>query len=216
MNRVPQIGDPIALRDAAGLVYASRVEGVDDGEIAVARPADLRAALVYDIGLALDLIWTEPSGIHVLPTQLSSTAVDNHIRLWKLTLTGEPWTEQRRNYVRVPLSGRVALTPTQPPQDGAGEPIEATFIDLSEVAMQCGVDLPRDDPRIAVGRELACRFTIVDQDFDVAGAVIIVRAGAAARESRIVVQFEPSRAAADALRKQVFRIQIATRREQQA
>jgi hypothetical protein len=213
MNRVPQIGDPIALRDTGGLVYASRVEGVDEGEIAVARPSDLRAAVVYDIGLALDLIWTEPTGIHVLPTELSSTAVDNHVRLWKLTVTGDAWTEQRRNYVRVPLSGRVVLTPTQPP-DGTPEPIEASFIDLSEVAMRCGVDLPRDDPRIAVGQEMVCRFTLAGEDFDVNGAVIIVRPGMSARGSSIVVQFEPSRAAADALRKQVFRIQIANRREQ--
>jgi hypothetical protein len=214
MSRLPQIGDPIALRDAGGLVYASRVEGIDDDEIAVARPADLRAALVYDVGLALDLIWTESTGIHVLPTELASTAVDNHIRLWNLTVTGEAWTEQRRNYVRVPLSGRIVLTPTQL-LEGAPEPVEATFIDLSEVAMQCAVPLPRDDPRIAVGQTLVCRFTIGDENFDVNGAVIIVRPGTSPRESRVVVQFGPSRAASDALRKHVFRIQIAIRREQQ-
>lgn len=215
MSPAPQIGEPIALRDAGGLVYASRVEGIDDDEIAVARPADLRAALVYDIGLELDVIWTESTGIHVLPTQLTGTAVDNHIRLWKLTMTGEAWTEQRRNYVRVPLSGRVVLTPTQL-LEGAGEPIEATFIDLSEVAMQCGVALPRDDPRIAVGQNVVCRFTIAGEDFDVNGTVTIVRPGASARGSRIVVQFGPSRSASDALRKHVFRIQIAIRREQQS
>jgi hypothetical protein len=214
MNRLPQIGDPIALRDAGGLIYASRVEGIDDDEIAVARPADLRAALAYDIGLELELIWTESTGIHVLPTQLAGTAVDNHIRLWNLAVTGEAWTEQRRNYVRVPLSGRIVLTPKQL-LAGAGEPIEATFIDVSEVAMQCGVDLPQNDPRIAVGQNMVCRFTIAGEDFDVDGTVTIVRPGASARGSRIVVQFGPSRTASDALRKHVFRIQIAMRREQQ-
>jgi hypothetical protein len=212
MSDVPQIGDPIALRDSAGLIYGSRVEGIDDDEITVARPADLRAALVYDVGLELELVWTEATGIHVLPTELTGTAVDNHIRLWNLTVTGDAWTEQRRDYVRVPLAGRILLTPAEAP----AEPIEATFVDLSEVAAQCSVDVPQDDPRIAEGRNVACRFAIDGDDFDVEGTIIIVRPGATARESRIVVRFAQSRAASDALRKHVFRIQIAIRREQQS
>lgn len=224
MNRVPQIGDPVALRDAAGLLYASRIEGIDDDEIMVARPADLRAALEYDIGLELDLVWTEASGIHVLPTQLCGTAVDNHVRLWQLVITGDGWTEQRRDYVRVPLSGRIVITPVTANQQAspdagpsaASEPIEATFVDISEVAAQCSVDTARDDPRISVGRAVKCRFAIGDDDFDIEGTIIIVRPGTTVRESRIVVRFARSRAASDALRKHVFRIQIASRRDQQS
>lgn len=211
MSSMPKVGDPIALRDAGGLIYASRVEGVDDDEITVARPADLRAALVYDVGLELEVVWTEATGIHVLPTELTGTAVDNHIRLWTLAVTGDPWTEQRRDYVRVPLSGRIVLTPVDEP----AEPIEATFVDLSEVAAQCSVGVPQDDPRLAPGRNVLCRFAIDGEQFDVAGSIIIVRPVAGARETHIVVRFAQSRAASDALRKHVFRIQIAIRREQQ-
>lgn len=220
MSHVPRLGDPVALRDPAGVLYASRIEGVDDDGISVARPADLRAALSYDIGLELELVWTEASGVHVLPTQLAAASVDNHVRLWHLTVTGEGWSEQRRDYVRVPLSGRIVITAA--PGAGASggtaeppEPIEASFLDLSEVAAQCGVGAARDDPRIAIGRAVTCQFAIEGDDFQIDGTIIIVRPGATARESHVVVRFAPSRAASDALRKHVFRIQVARRREQQ-
>lgn len=224
MNDLPRLGDPVALRDAGGLLYASRIEGIDDDEISVARPDDLRAALEYDLGMELEVVWTEASGIHVVPTTLAGMSTDNRVRLWQLTVTGDGWTEQRRDYVRVPLSGRIVLdgaagsagASSSPGDTEAPDgPIEATFVDLSEVAAQVRVELAPTDGRIAIGRAVSCRFAVGGDDFVVDGTIIISRAGTTAHESRLVVRFSPSRAASDALRKHVFRIQVERRREQQ-
>ena len=220
MDGRPSIGDPVVLRDADGLVYSSRVEDVDDDMIAVARPADLRAALEYPEGMELELVWTLSTGIHVLPVELAGTSVDNHIRLWHLAVTGDGWSEQRRDYVRVPVVGRIALEPVDDETEpGLGAAVDADrtlhgqLVDLSEVATQCAMPVATDDPRIAVGTPVRCEFGVNGQSFDIRGTVAIVRIGASARDTRVVVRFDGSRAVADALRKQVFAIQIAMRRE---
>lgn len=212
-------------------MYASRIEGMDDNTITVATPADLRAAQTYDIGLEVDVVWAERSGIHAVPTQLAETSVQRNLRLWHLEITGSGWTEQRRDYVRVPLTGRVVLTPVlksanaepgdlpnvtaQESTDNVGDIIEAQFVDLSEVAAQVAVGLARDDRRIALGRAVQCAFTLNGANFEIRGKIAIVRPGTSPRESRAVVAFEHSRVESDALRKEVFRIQVAIRREQQ-
>lgn len=232
MSDLPQIGDPVTLRDLRGFHYASRVEGMAEKSISVARPADLRASLEYDVGIELDLVWTEGSGIHVLPTELAGTSVEKRIRLWHLTVAGGGWTEQRRDYVRVPMAGRIVITTTDADGpassrasigDDVGDcfgddvgAIEGRFIDLSEIAAQCFVDLPRDDSRLAVGRAMRCTFTVDREVFEIAAQIVIVRPGSTSRESRIVMLFEPSRTESDALRKQVFKIQVAMRRQRQA
>jgi hypothetical protein len=208
---LPGIGDPVILRDSAGLTYASRLEDIDGDVLSVARPADLRAALEYDMGLELDLLWTLSAGIGVVPTELTGTAIDQHIRLWQLTMTGDAHVEQRRDYVRVPVTGRVQLSAE--PTGADDSPLDAEFVDLSEIAAQCSVPLAIDDPRIEVGRTVQCRFALGDDEFSVAAEIAIVRPGATAHESRIVIRFGSSQAVADALRKQVFRIQVQMRRE---
>lgn len=211
MTELPGIGDPVTLRDAGGLTYASRVEDINDDVVSVARPADLRAALEYDVGLELDLLWTLPSGIGVVPTELTGTAVDHHIRLWELTMTGDAHVEQRRDYVRVPLTARIQISAEPADEDDA--PLDAEFVDLSEIAAQCAVKVAIDDPRIEVGRTVRCRFALGGDDFSVAAEIAIVRPGATAHEARIVIRFAQSQSVADALRKQVFRIQVQIRRE---
>lgn len=209
MTRAPRLGDPIELRDPRGRVYASRVEGLDDGRITAAEPLDLPAAGVQNHSVEWDVVWTEDTGIHCVPTRLDATSVDNHLRLWHLSVTGAGWSEQRRDYVRVPWSGRIVITPA----GDLGDPYAATFVDLSEVAAQCLVDLPRDDPRVAVGLAVSCAFAIADEDFVIDGGIIIVRPGRTSRQCRVVVKFAASRAQSDALRKNVFRIQLAGRRQ---
>lgn len=214
MIEIPSIGDPVVLRDEAGLHYASRVEDIGDETIVVARPADLRAALVYDIGLALELIWTVDTGIHVLPTELAATSVDRNIRLWHLAITGDGWAEQRRDYVRVPASGRIVIAPDGSGDDTDGEEaIVGTLVDLSEVAVLVTVPVPPGDHTIRVGTAVRCRFALGVNEYDLRGTIIIVRATSTPRESRLVIRFLESRVTADALRKEIFAIQIARRRQ---
>lgn len=227
MTTLPPLGGPVTLRDAGGFVYASRVEDVDESTVTVGRPADLRAALEYDLGLELAAIWTMPSGIHVLPTRLTSTSVDRYIRLWHLAITGAAWSEQRRDYVRVPLTGRIMLSKPRavpassdlaglgPASSGPGPeaPIEGAFLDLSEVAALCSVPLDMRDPAISIGSTLRCQFMIIQDEFDIDAEVVVLRPGPAMREARVVLRFDASAAAADVLRKHVFRIQLEMRRQ---
>lgn len=216
MTELPSIGDPVVLRDAADLHYSSRVEDLLDGVIVVARPADLRAAIVYDSGYELDLIWTLATGIHVLPTRLGATSVDGVVRLWHLEITGRTWTEQRRDYVRVPLTGSVRIDPDENVPETAPRllsgPLVGTFIDLSEVAAQVVVTLDPDVPPIRERTAVRCRFSLSAHDYDLRGSVIIVRPGAAIREQRLVVRFDISPTVGDALRKEVFALQLGMRR----
>lgn len=225
---LPGIGDPIALRDPAGFYYASRVEGIDDDAITVARPADLKAGIVYDSGLALDLVWTQATGVHVLPTELAATSVERQVRLWHLDVVGDSYTEQRRDYVRVPVSGpiRVAVAPrlageAESPsvEDGASEglpadgiAVDGTLVDVSEVATQCVLPVGLDDAFFTVGRRVRCQFGLGSADFDVAGRIVIRRPSDGIRQSRAVVRFDDG-SAADSIRREVFRIQVELRRE---
>lgn len=210
MIELPSIGTLVTLRDEAQLEYHSRVEDITDEAVVVARPADLRATLVYDPGLTLDLIWTLDSGIHVVPTELAGNSVDRNIRLWHLAVTGDGWTEQRRDYVRVPVSGRVVINGDDP--DEQAEAITGTLVDLSEVAMLASVPVTVDTPEIRIGTPVRCQFRLGVNDFDLRGTIIITRGNSVQRESRVVVRFRESRSTADALRKEVFAIQLARRR----
>lgn len=220
MSDLPTIGDPVVLRDVEGLVYASRIEGVDDRMIAVARPADLRAAIEYPEGMELELAWTLATGVHVLPVELTGTSVDRNIRLWHLAVTGDGWSEQRRDFVRVPTRGFVVLEPevvaTESGLGATAEPLwrlEGQLVDLSEVATQCAIPAAVGDPHIATGTRVRCEFGVNGQSFDVRGTIAIVRGGTSSRDARVVVRFDAARATADALRKQVFAIQLAMRRD---
>lgn len=224
MTSLPSIGAPVSLRDADGGAYPSRLEGYDDAVITVARPSGLLASVAYQDGMSFDLTWTMETGVYVLPVTLVGTSTDGLVRLWHLEANGDIWAQQRRDYVRVPLSGLIRMTPrpvdarpTTPSAEGVDtcSPFEGGLLDVSEVAARCVVPLGVDDPRATVGMRLQCRFTIGDDDFDIIGVVVIVRAGDSSNESRIVVRFEHSEAAASALRRHVFRIQLELRRERQ-
>lgn len=222
MNDRPSIGEPVVLRDGDGLVYSSRVEDVGDDAIAIARPADLRAAIEYVDGMEFELVWTLASGIHVLPVVLDGSSVDNRIRLWHLAVAGEGWTEQRRDYVRVPASGRIVIEADDPDADlstddaAAADPawrIDGHLVDLSEVAAQCTLPVATDDERIRAGSAIRCRFGVNGVEFDLRGTIAVVRSGTGAKDTRVVILFTATRATSDALRKQVFAVQVAMRRD---
>lgn len=227
MNALPPIGAPVVLRDDDGGIYSSRLEGEEDGIIAVARPSGLLAAVSYKDGMSFDLTWTMDNGIFIMPVTLVGSSTDGLVRLWHLEATGEIRAQQRRDYVRVPLTGRILLTPVvddvrpgaaataETPDGEADADIEGAFVDVSEVAAQCSVHLSMSDPRIAVGAHLRCRFKIAGDDFDIIGMQTILRPGMSPNETRIVVRFDHSEIAASALRRHVFRIQLESRRDRQ-
>lgn len=240
-TNIPRIGQPVVLRAPDGLSYASRVEDVDDNAVTAARPTNLRATIEYVEGLEFELVWTLPSGIHVLPVELAGERTEKQIRLWDLTITGDGWTEQRRDYVRVAVAGRITLTPLtaldsgdlgsdNPDSDNLDsdnldpgfhnsgsnyaqpEPIAGELVDISEVATQCRVPVPADDDRISIGTRLQCEFILNGTEFRHYGDIVVARPATSARQAIVVVKFDISKQAEDALRKEVFAAQLANRR----
>lgn len=214
MGRLPSIGTPVILRDSAENEYLSRLEGFDETTAIVASPTETYPGIVYDLGLELDVAWTHESGIHVVPSRLVASSMERAVRLWHLELVGESHTEQRRDYVRVPLTGSVTIEPV-PTVDGgglAGVQLAGAFIDLSEVALQAAVAVPDGWETIQPPVDVRCHFELGSNTYDLTGTIIIVRPGSSRKELRVVVRLDSSRAISDALRKEVFALQLARRK----
>ena len=108
-DELPGIGQPVTLRDEGGADHLSRVEGVDDDRLQVVRPDDLHVDDLLDTGAELVVLWASASGLRALPTLLVDTSTTRLLRLWHLEVSGPGWAEQRRNFVRVPVSGQVII-----------------------------------------------------------------------------------------------------------
>jgi len=109
MVDLPDVGDPVAIRDEQGRTYRSRVEDIDADIITVAQPVDLPVLEPFVEGDELLLTWTRAEGVAVLAAHLAATRTERTIRLWDLLPTGQSWTEQRREHVRVPAGGVVTV-----------------------------------------------------------------------------------------------------------
>lgn len=114
-DQLPRTGTGIMLRDGAEAVYPSRIESWDQQRITVVKPMGVPAAFPYALGSSFDVLWTSPTGLHVVRAELTATRSEGPVRLWVLTPVDEPWVEQRRAFVRVPVFGRVRLAAAPPP-----------------------------------------------------------------------------------------------------
>lgn len=214
MIELPEIGAPLVLRDPDGGSYRSRLQDIDGDLLVVDLPADLPATEPFGEGAEFDVTWTMASGVHVMPVELAGSRTERLLRLWDLVIVGEPWTEQRREHVRVPVVGAVTIEVTTPPAEGEdlSEPLTGQLIDISEAAAQFQLTAPADDARLAAGIAVSCRFTLRDEQFELAGVVYSSRPANQPGRTCAVVQFHHSGRQADALRKQVFAVQLEARR----
>jgi hypothetical protein len=124
----------IALRTDAGHEFASRVEGVGDGVVTVARPLDLPAEHDMRPGSKLMVAWRIPNGIWVLPCQLTGVRREGMLSFWDVLVTGDPWREQRRAFVRAAVMGTVGLTWTA--RDDEKLEASGMLADLSEAGLR--------------------------------------------------------------------------------
>jgi hypothetical protein len=205
----PEINDPVLLRDDQR-EYRSRVEDLAPGVVTVARPFDLPAEHGYGVGAELQVSWSCPRGIAVLPTRLVETRVENGLGLWVLEVVRDGWIEQRRRHVRVPVTGPVSLV-------GRGdEPVGAVtvhFVDVSEGALRCTVETGETGDVLVEDVEVTARFRLGEGDFVVPGRILHRRAPSRPGEkAQVVVLFDEPVTSADALRKEIFAQQLRNRR----
>jgi len=222
MVDLPEVGDPVAIRDEQGRTYRSRVEDIDADVITIAQPVDLPVLEPYVEGDELLLTWTRAAGVAVLAAQLAATRTERTIRLWDLLPTGQSWTEQRREHVRVPAGGAMtvqAIVPhTSADPDGSDDeppqPLRAQLVDVSEAALRCSLIPGQDDEGLAEGVPVNTRFSVRDSEFEIAGVIHRRKEGERPEPTRLIVLFEHSERVADALRREVFAVQLEMRRSQ--
>jgi hypothetical protein len=225
MVDLPEVGDPVAIRDEQGRTYRSRVEDIDADVITVAQPVDLPVLEPYVEGDELLLTWTRAEGVAVLAAHLAATRTERTIRLWDLLPTGQAWTEQRREHVRVPAGGmmtvRAIVEETSADSDGAGDepaeppqPLKAQLVDVSEAALRCSLTPGQDDGGLAEGVPVSTRFSVRGNEFEIPGVIHRRHEGERPEPTRLIVLFEHSERVADALRKEVFAVQLELRRSQ--
>lgn len=204
------IGALVMLRDQGGDAFASRVESTSDGSLTVAKPIGVPAADPYPIGTPFDVMWTDPTGLNVLPTRLTATHAEAPVLLWELTAVGEPHALQRREFARVPVFGRLVLTARD--ADPPAVARHGYLVDMSEVAIATSVWADADDPLLAVGTEVACLFTAHGEEFRRDGRILSARPSDQDCELWVVIRLEQTEGEAKALRRQVFAAQVDIRR----
>lgn len=196
------------LHDAAGRAHRSRVEGMADGVVTVARPLDLEADHDLGVGTAWQVSWNIQGGVAVLPTTVIATYLENGLGLWSLMINGVGWVEQRRRFVRVPAYSKVLLRPRSTESDL--DPVQGTLVDLSEGALRCAVDKAHLDEPVLDEEILAC-FRFGEAEFSVPARVESRRDGVQpVPSSNLIVTFDEPNKDADALRKQIYAQQRRT------
>lgn len=226
MVELPEVGDPVAIRDEDGRTYRSRVEDIDADVITVAQPVDLPVLEPFVEGDELLLTWTRAEGVAVLAAHLAATRTERTIRLWDLLPTGQAWTEQRREHVRVPVGGAVTVqvvaeTDRTDGEDAAKDsdgdpeppqPLKGQLVDISEAALRCALTPGQGDEALVEGIAVITRFAVRDGEFEIPGVIYRRQEGERPEPTRLIIRFEHSERVADALRKQVFAVQLELRR----
>ena len=202
MTSLPQLNDPVLLRDHEGRTFRSRVEGVESGGLTAARPPD-RPVAHDDVPDAPMLVtWGCSRGIAVVPTRLLGTHTERGLALWSMAITGSGWVEQRRSYVRVPASGRLTLQPRV--LEAASTTVTGHLVDLSEAALRCAVGADVAD-LLSHGAEVSAGFRFGEGAFAIPSRIAMRGPSARPDElTELLVVFEGEDRHADALRKEIF------------
>jgi len=212
--QLPRVGTAIVLRDMTETAYASRIESWDRELITVVKPMGVPAAFPYALGTPFDVLWSSQSGVHVLPVELAATRSEGQVLLWELRPVADPWVEQRREFVRVPVFGRVVLstdTDTGDASDVVVPTLQGYMVDVSEAALQCSIWAEASDPLLAVGGRVVAEFTVRGAGFARDGVIHGVRRGTEDKETTVIVLFDQSDAEARVLRREVFAAQLDLR-----
>lgn len=210
----PPAGAAATIQTPAGDAYPARVEAVDTVQITITRPTGIPAAITFEPGTALDLVWTAPDGVHALPVVLTATAVDR-VRTWQLEPAGDQRTIQRRQYVRIPAHGPVTVR--RPGRDDQpDDTFTGTLVDVSEAAIQRILTDNETDPPPTVGDTVTVAFHLADYAVDTDGSVITMRTTDTDTRTRVVITLSAPTDVTDRLRRAIFTTQLANRANEPA
>ena len=210
---LPEVNQLVTVRDLAGKELPTRVEDVTSSTLVVPRPVDGESG----IGLrpeGLTVMWPADRGVMSLPVKLNERRADNNLDVWELAFTGPATRQQRRAFVRVPVSAGVALTflaerPIDPTPDTPA--ISGWLVDLSEAAACISVPTARYQDLKGNAR-LQATFTIGDDSYELPARV---SSSAPVREvedrTELVVHFEIPETEAARLRRMLFAQQVRLR-----
>ena len=200
----------------------TRVEDSGEGSLVVAAPSFSGDLHVVAPGLPVTVSWASDRG-HVRQDFLIAEVSRRQVPSWDLAPCGEVEVQQRRRYVRVPVSGALRLQPVpgDPARpgpagaDAAPEPaVTAAFVDLSEGGACVRV---RRGTWAQPGRLVRAVFDLdggpVDQLADVVRAV--PDPSGTGEHDDLVLGFVEPVAAADRLRRHVMQVQIRNRRREE-
>jgi hypothetical protein len=212
----------VAVRDDEGREYLSRVEDSFPGWLVLARPLDLPALHSFATGEWLYVTWADQRGLTVAAGRLVETRLEGVVALWVVELNGEAWREQRRQYVRVAVSGPVHIRLGPAPGKSAdakpadAEPsgdaiLSGQLCDLSEAAVRCTMAADvgsRCEPSLPA----TVHFEVGGDGYELAGQILKqLPSPRSDKHLDVVIVFDLKPEKADALRRTVFAEQLRIR-----
>jgi hypothetical protein len=211
-DALPQPGDRVVLRDADHAEHASSVYASAPRLLTVLRPADLAPGAPLLIGAELVVSWSSgPDTVGKVHARIAATRYQDDVLLWEFALLGEPWSELRRGWTRVQMSG--PITVSQVVQEGLTlqSAVEhGELLDISEVALRCVIPASaiwasRRSARIRLG------FALDEHELELAGRVLTSRIAAGDPTRReLVAQLEWTPSQAEVLRRYLAERQAGT------
>ena len=207
MEQHPNVHDPVVLRDDAGREFSSRVENLGERLVVVAQPHDLPADETFGNGSEIRVLWADSDGaVTMLPTRILAVHAEGNVQVWSLVVTGTASIAQRRRVERVDAAGPVAL---RSPEGNDTDPVTGSLVDASEMAIRCSVKAGSADRFLRDRNEVIAEFRLGTAEFAVLGRVELVRATKHPTQFEdLIVVFDEPVADADALRKQLFTLEV--------
>jgi hypothetical protein len=169
---VPERGSSVVLRSQEGAAHLGTVTALSPGRIAFELEDDHdRTFMIQERVL---VTWPDNAGVMCLPTVIIDVPLYDD-RLWLAQATGDPWSEQRREFIRAAIIGTVALRRTDSLDIAIGE-----LIDLSEAGLRCSIS-ERHADLAEPGTEVTLSVVLdQEEDFQLSGKVLYGRHAARA------------------------------------
>ncbi len=161
----------VTLIDAQDREYRSRIEGAEPGLLTVARPMDLLADDQPHVDDELLVTWPDGRGIGTVRVRLVALQREGHLRFWDVAVLGEPWSEQRREYVRADLIGPITVVEHGVAEGVLPRYVDGRLIDLSEGGVRCAVEHDQTPWLVAGETSVLASFSVDGEEFELPGEV---------------------------------------------